>query len=418
FDKPVVVGEFPANASGSGMSVHQMLESIFGNCYAGAWSWGYHRVDSNGGWTDTAPGMAQFNSAHRAEVAIGGSAPPAPTSPAAPTSAPPPPTSAPTQPTSVPPQPTAAPPAPTPPSASGAETMIYADALAPGWQNWSWGSSINLNSGTVVREGTRAIQVTHLAPWAALRLHAERPLLTAGHKTLRFWLHGGATGGQALQLYVETGIAMSLQVRLPAPEANRWTLVEVPLARLGSPAQITDLAIQEAGGATGRPFFVDQLSLVAVGVAPQPAPANGQRIYDDALAQGWANWSWGVSVRLDDRTRVRSGERAIAATFQHAWAGLKLHHQTGVDTASSAKIRLWLHGGERGGQQLQVYVLNGNGWSSPMARLPALPANRWTLIEVPLAQLGSPARITDLILHERAGPNRDTVYVDDIQLAP
>lgn len=141
-------------------------------------------------------------------------------------------------------------------------------------------------------------------------------------------------------------------------------------------------------------------------------------IYDDALGAGWSNWSWGVTLRLDERASPQQGRQAIAVTYQHAWAGLKLHHRAGVSTNRFTRLRFWVHGGTRGGQQLQVYLLNGNAWMSPLVRLPPLPAGRWSLVEIPLARFGSPPRVTDLILHERNGPHRDTFFVDTISLTP
>jgi hypothetical protein len=70
FDKPVVVGEHPANASGTGVSVAQMLQGYLGNCYAGAWAWSYDGVDSMGRWSDMANAIGQFNSSNASLVAL------------------------------------------------------------------------------------------------------------------------------------------------------------------------------------------------------------------------------------------------------------------------------------------------------------------------------------------------------------
>ena len=139
-------------------------------------------------------------------------------------------------------------------------------------------------------------------------------------------------------------------------------------------------------------------------------------IYDEALAPGWADWSWGTGVRLDDFATVQQGARSIAVSFQHPWAGLKFHHEVGVPTSGITTLRLWVHGGARGGQQLQVYLQNG-GWTGPAVALPPLGAN-WTLVELPLAELGSPSLITDVVLHERNGPHREPFFVDALSLTP
>ncbi|MCU0493653.1 MAG: hypothetical protein MUD01_18855 [Chloroflexaceae bacterium] len=83
FDKPVVVGEFPANASGSGMSLPDLLNRLRDNCYAGAWSWAFNGVDGNGSWADSQSAFANFNRANSAIVNIvrSGSQPPPPPPP-------------------------------------------------------------------------------------------------------------------------------------------------------------------------------------------------------------------------------------------------------------------------------------------------------------------------------------------------
>lgn len=70
FDKPVVIGEHPANANGTNMSVDAMLAGFLGNCYGGAWAWSYAPVDANGSWANLSAGLSQFNSANAALVRL------------------------------------------------------------------------------------------------------------------------------------------------------------------------------------------------------------------------------------------------------------------------------------------------------------------------------------------------------------
>nr|MCU0494906.1 hypothetical protein [Chloroflexaceae bacterium] len=63
FDKPVVIGELPANdgATGNGRSLRDLLEGIYSNCYAGAWVWSYEGVDGNGNWDTARTAFTEFN---------------------------------------------------------------------------------------------------------------------------------------------------------------------------------------------------------------------------------------------------------------------------------------------------------------------------------------------------------------------
>jgi hypothetical protein len=287
FDKPVVIGEHPANAVGTNQGVGGMLSGFLGNCYAGAWGWSYEPVDGNGSWGDLATAMGQFNSANAALVKLPASGSPAPTAtPVAPTATKVPPTATPVAPTATPAAPTAtkvpptatpvaptatkvpptatpvAPTATTAPVPSGS-ALIYGDSLAAGWSNWSWNTTVNFSSKESYRTGTSAMKVTYTAGWGGLYLHTDAPVSTAGFGKLSLWVNGGTKGGQPLKLYIRSGNGtLSSAVSLPTPRANRWLRVEVPLSQLGSPASLSEIFIQEAGGAARPAFYLDGLELL------------------------------------------------------------------------------------------------------------------------------------------------------------
>lgn len=164
----------------------------------------------------------------------------------------------------APPSEATAQPQPSPtPNAARADQVIYADELLSPWRDWSWDAEVRLDDRTTVQSGTSAIAVRWQRTWAAFRLHAKSPVTTAGLTTLRFWVHGGTSGGQTLQLYVERDDgSRSAPLRLPKPQAQTWTLVEVPLSQLGSPTRLADIFIQDMGGSTpGAPFALDTITL-------------------------------------------------------------------------------------------------------------------------------------------------------------
>lgn len=69
-DKPTIVGEFPANASDTGTNLSGLLNGIYNNGYAGAWTWSYDGVDGNGSWSNSAAAMTSFNQAHQGQTAV------------------------------------------------------------------------------------------------------------------------------------------------------------------------------------------------------------------------------------------------------------------------------------------------------------------------------------------------------------
>ena len=92
------------------------------------------------------------------------------------------------------------------PTASVAQSAltIYADTLANGWQDWSYGSSRNLANTSPVHSGSHSISVTITSAWGAIQLY-HTGLTNASYASISFWLNGGPSGGQQLQMYGNLG---------------------------------------------------------------------------------------------------------------------------------------------------------------------------------------------------------------------
>ncbi len=172
--------------------------------------------------------------------------------------------------TSVPtqtPSPTAAPPAqmpqPTDTSPPAAEPIVvYDDALARGWEDWSYEATIDLNNGNPVNRGTKSIAVTVTKGYGALSLRAPRPVSTAGYSAIRFWVYV-PSGDRALSLYTEStdNGGESKLVSFTAP-SGEWTAITVSLTELSNPSIIKRFAIQDESGAAQPTFFIDDLEIV------------------------------------------------------------------------------------------------------------------------------------------------------------
>ena len=79
---------------------------------------------------------------------------------------------------------------------AAADLSIYADALATGWQDWSWDTTVNRSNAAPVHSGTASIAVTYDKAWGGLYLHANAVSISA-YDTLQFWLHGGVQAASA-----------------------------------------------------------------------------------------------------------------------------------------------------------------------------------------------------------------------------
>jgi hypothetical protein len=182
------------------------------------------------------------------------------------------------------------------PPASGralaADVAVYADGLATGWENWSWDTTVNLASNAAVHSGGVSVAATYTAQYGGLRMHANTALTGADYSAVRFWVHGGATGGQAIQFKVITAADGNWDnFATLAPQAGSWTQVTVSLASLGSPATIADLVWQDASGGVQPTFYIDDVTLVAAQLSGAYAPlAVNENASIDSYASNQFTW--------------------------------------------------------------------------------------------------------------------------------
>jgi hypothetical protein len=157
---------------------------------------------------------------------------------------------------------------------------IYTDSLQNGWNNWSWGSTIDFNSTASVHGGSRSIEITITSGWAALYLQ-HTAFNSSGYANLTFWVNGGASGGQPLAVKATTnGVVLNASYSF-APAGNTWQQITVPLSTLGvaNNPNLDGVWIQSQSGSALTAFYVDDMTLTA-NANPSPtvtltSPADG-----------------------------------------------------------------------------------------------------------------------------------------------
>jgi hypothetical protein len=143
-------------------------------------------------------------------------------------------------------------------------------------------------------------------------------------------------------------------------------------------------------------------------------PRFTEMIYQDGLAEGWQNWSW-ATVNLSSPAPVRRGS-SVSVTAG-GWQALYLARPDMRNTAGFAALGFWIHGGEAGGQTLQVFGLR-SGVTQVAKAIPAPAAGVWTRVVIPLAELGL-AGVSDLngLWFQNASESAISAYhLDDIAL--
>ncbi len=175
------------------------------------------------------------------------------------------------------------------PSTPSLAALIYDDTLASGWDNWSWGATLDFAATAPVHGGSHSIGIT-LDAWGALSLHSAS-IDTTGLTYLRFFLHGGAAGNQKLNLWLDLDVNGQHQTgpnyAVPLPPANAWEEVMVPLAQLNpANATITRINWQSAANATQPRFYIDDIILMTPTSPDAPILTDGSLTPRAVLADG------------------------------------------------------------------------------------------------------------------------------------
>ena len=156
---------------------------------------------------------------------------------------------------------------PAPPAPPVAGMLIYEDTLASNFQDWSWATH-DLTQMAVVHTGARAISFEPDA-WAGLVFHHATPINTALYSGVELWIHGGTTGGQAvnLQLFLagqdKGSAAISDLMGTPIP-AGAWKRVFMPFGALGISGTFDDLYVQDGSGLDQAKVYIDGVRLLPI----------------------------------------------------------------------------------------------------------------------------------------------------------
>jgi hypothetical protein len=145
--------------------------------------------------------------------------------------------------------------------------IVYDDALENNWQNWGW-ATLNYANTSPVHSGSDSLSATFSSPWDGIQIwHPDQSSFPFSN--ISFWLNGGTSGGQKLQVYglLDVGgtnnFSPGQRSTLSPLPANSWQQFLVPLSSLGvaSAANFTGFVIQDSQGQTWPTFYVDDISL-------------------------------------------------------------------------------------------------------------------------------------------------------------
>jgi glucose/arabinose dehydrogenase len=153
------------------------------------------------------------------------------------------------------------------PTPSVNRLVVYGDALASGWQSWSWDAIIDFALSTPFYTGTKAISYQATAAWSGMDLHNPAGVNTTGYTTLHLALRA-SQAGQKYAVFIEGANEQPLSNALPLasvggdPVTSVWKVYEIPLANLNaSNAIIKGIVIHEITGGAQPAVYVDEVEL-------------------------------------------------------------------------------------------------------------------------------------------------------------
>jgi hypothetical protein len=162
-----------------------------------------------------------------------------------------------------------------PPAPVYEQLTVFDSKLNAGFHNYSWGSHSLTEQATVHSD----VYAMMLQPgWnAGLYLYKDRILSTNEYTTLEFWIHGGTTGGQQVDLMFQAGgdpvVTIDLNDYLShrTIQSGLWEKVTIPLDELPVPNAILDgfLFVGRGDQEQGKLYLDDMVLTKEVYQQPQ-----------------------------------------------------------------------------------------------------------------------------------------------------
>lgn len=172
-------------------------------------------------------------------------------------------------------------------------------------------------------------------------------------------------------------------------------------------------------------FYLLMITFLSVLYSPVLAQTP-EIIYDDALGQGWQDWSWTTHDLNNISPTHDSSAKSISVDYT-PWGALSFYNNQ-IVRDDWEYFEFYIHGGTDGGQQLSVYAEDddtGEGFPPVNLNSPqyiadgTIQADIWKRARIPIADLQiTTTTFTRLSIMDRIGSPQPRLYIDDILLIP
>jgi len=87
------------------------------------------------------------------------------------------------------------------PAYAQTDIAVYSDALGSGWQNWSWGTTLDFAATSPVHSGSKSLSARYDSGYVGLYFSFPSQVDTRYYSALTFYIHGGTTGNQSIDVH-------------------------------------------------------------------------------------------------------------------------------------------------------------------------------------------------------------------------
>lgn len=143
----------------------------------------------------------------------------------------------------------------------GFNYSVFTDGVPDGWNKAGWSGMTEWDNQEPVKSGNFSAKHSYTGGWGGFQITHDGFSLEP-YSILKVSIFGGPnTEGKLVQIYItETPGGPSTPYELVVHE-GLWTDYEIPLSAIGNPSQVSELVIQDKGGA---PYiiYVDDLGFI------------------------------------------------------------------------------------------------------------------------------------------------------------
>lgn len=296
------------------------------------------------------------------------------------------------------------------PRLGGAPTWalpIYSDGFTDFWTDtgtttgdWSWGiTGITVDGTTMVQNGSQSLEVVYEAT-------------NSGYKLAGDGLDLDISGYTEVQLSVYTEDVVDLTVEISndwdnsvvfQSKAGAWTTIIIPLADLGAPTNLSEIALKLDCETCTFPYtvYVDDWGFDAGPPLPVGPPTWGLQIYNEGFTDFWVDtgtttgdWSWGIAgVTVQSDAMAQFGDYSLDVSFEATNSGYKLAGDgLALDISSYTEVQFSVYTEDA----VDLTVEISNNWDNSV--LMTTEAGKWNTYIIPLADLGSPTELSEIAI--------------------